>query len=95
MQGGHELLHLATNKIITQRAFMPVLMTDSVIKHIELLAKADNITSLKFENKNRTTTYDTDWLAGVDTTAKNHYDYTSETTEEHEDEGSIDSIDLN
>jgi hypothetical protein len=50
-QGGHEVLHLATNEVIVCRNLTVVLMTEAVIQAVERLAKKDDVFSFKIESK--------------------------------------------
>ena len=42
-QGGHELLHLATNKVITRKRVTPVPITPAVIKIVHAIAEKENM----------------------------------------------------
>ena len=75
-QGGHELLHIPTNKIITRRSITPLPITQTIIDQVSDIAKRENIPEgLKIANKDGLILYDSLWIAGVDTT-------TNEETEE-------------
>ena len=50
-QGGHELMNLGMDKVITQRKVMEIPITDLVIKAVECMAALDKVKSLKFTNK--------------------------------------------
>jgi hypothetical protein len=50
-QGGHEILHLATNEVIVWRNVTVVPITEAVIQAVELLAKKDDDYSFKIESK--------------------------------------------
>jgi hypothetical protein len=66
-QGGHELLHLQTNRVITRRKCTTIPVTPSVIQQVHALADADNMPEgLKIVNRQATTLFDSAWTAGVD-----------------------------
>jgi hypothetical protein len=66
-QGGHELLHLQTNKIIIRRDITSVPITPAVIKQVQLLAQQEKMPSgLKVTNKTGQVLYDSSWISGVD-----------------------------
>lgn len=70
-QGGHELLHLATGRIITRRKVTMLPMPTSVIQLVNELAAKEGIKGLKLALKNGTILYDSDVsmvdiVAGVD-----------------------------
>lgn len=64
-QGGHEILHLATNEVIVRRNVTVVPITEAVIQAVELLAKKDDVYSFKIESKRGVHLYDSS-TAGVD-----------------------------
>jgi hypothetical protein len=50
LQGGHELLHLPTNSIITRRNTTPVPITPTIVKQVHTLAQTEDMPSgLKIE----------------------------------------------
>eukprot|EP00978_Attheya_sp_CCMP212_P006034 scaffold13573_cov49-Attheya_sp.AAC.4 len=58
-QGGHELLHLATNKVVIRRKFTAVPITPAIIKRVHYLAAQDNMPEgLKTQNKQGDLLYD-------------------------------------
>jgi hypothetical protein len=63
--GGHAMLHLATNEIITWRNLTVIPITPAVIKAVETLAKCDDVFSFKIESKKGVLLYDSS-TAGVD-----------------------------
>jgi hypothetical protein len=66
-QGGHELLHLPTNSLITRRVVTPVPITPSVIQQVHALAEQEGMPKgLKISNRTGRIFYDTAWIAGVD-----------------------------
>jgi hypothetical protein len=79
LQGGHQLLHLPTNSLITRRQVTPVPITPSVIKQVHTLAIQEQMPlGLKIANKTGQLFYDSAWIAGVD--------YDPDQFEEEEDE---------
>ena len=66
-QGGHELLHLPTNRMITRRHITETPITPAVISQITRLAEHEHMPpGLKIKNKTNITLYDSAWIAGVD-----------------------------
>jgi hypothetical protein len=66
-QGGHQLLHLPTNSIITRRRITPVPITPAILKQVHALAESEGMPDgLKIENKTGQIFYDSAWIAGVD-----------------------------
>ena len=53
LQGGHEVLHLATGRVINGPKFTPVVMTEMVIKRVEQMAKEQGLKSCKFYDRKR------------------------------------------
>ena len=53
LQGGHEVLHLATGRVINRPKFTPVVMTEMVIRRVENMAKEQGLKSCKFYNRQR------------------------------------------
>ena len=51
LQGGHEVLHLATGRVINRPKFTPVIMTEMVIKRVEDMAKDQGLKSCKCYNR--------------------------------------------
>ena len=66
-QGGHELLHLPTNKIIVRRNITTLPITQHVIEQVNAIATREGMPSgLQIDNKTNATLYDSAWIAGVD-----------------------------
>ena len=66
-QGGHELLHLQTNRVITRRRCTPVPITPFIIQQVNLLADADGMPpGLKVANRVNNILFDSAWTAGVE-----------------------------
>ena len=53
LQGGHEVLYLATGRVINRPKFTPVVMTDMVVKRVESMAKEQGLKNCKFFNRKR------------------------------------------
>jgi hypothetical protein len=71
-QGGHEILHLATNEIITRRTVTEIPITPDVVKAVEALAKRDGMSPFQMTTKHEVVLYDAS-TAGVDND-ENHED---------------------
>jgi hypothetical protein len=90
LQGGHELLHLATGRVITRRSVTVIPMTTSVIKSIEDMATAEGMKTLQLMTKSGRILYDSTWIAGVDYTEQDkdeesyHYEQDNDTEDETE-----------
>jgi hypothetical protein len=66
-QGGHDLLHLQTNHMITRRRVTPIPITPAIIKMVHRIAKQDGMPKgLKITNRTGQVLYDSTWIAGVD-----------------------------
>jgi hypothetical protein len=66
-QGGHDLLHLQTNRMITRRHVTPIPITPVIIKMVHRIAEQDGMPKgLKITNRTRQVLYDSTWIAGVD-----------------------------
>ena len=63
-QGGHELLHLPTNQLITQPTVTPIPITPAIIKQVHQLKTTNRVGHVLFDNA---------WIAGVDD-AKKEFD---------------------
>ena len=72
-QGGHELLHLQTNKIIVRRNITPMPITQTIIDKVTAIAHKEGMPSgLKIISKTDNIMYDSDWSAGVDPNNNNN-----------------------
>jgi len=92
-QGGHEILHLPTYKIMSRSFCTKIPMTKQVIDHVSTIGSKQGIpTGLKIENRYKTTLYDSDWIAGVDYADMNDNNEDSD-TDSDESEGSDESKD--
>ena len=66
-QGGHELLHLQTNRVITRHKVTSVPITPSVIKQVHTIAKMEDMPiGLKIKNRYNNILFDSSLAAGVD-----------------------------
>lgn len=66
-QGGHEILDLRTERIITRRHVTPIPITQNVIDIVHAMATRHNMTAgIKVQTKAGITLYDSTWIAGVD-----------------------------
>ena len=67
LQGGHDLLHLPTNSIVTRRNITPVPITPAIVKQVHTLAQNEDMPAgLKLENRTGQVFYDSAWIPGVD-----------------------------
>ena len=66
IQGGHELLHLAMDRVISRRKITIILMTETVFQTIKELAKCQGMKGLKLCIKSGHILFDSAWIAGVD-----------------------------
>ena len=48
LQGGHDVLHLVSGRIITRPKIVPVVMTEMVIRRVKDMAKEQGLHSMKF-----------------------------------------------
>lgn len=100
LQGGHQLLHLPTNSLITRGTVTPVPITPAIIKQVHALALQEQMpTGLKLANRTGHLFYDTAWIAGVDYDEdafedEQDEDYNTEDEESTEDETEVDEVDL-
>ena len=53
LQGGHEVMDLATGRVITRPKVTPMRMTDLVVNHVNNMAKKQGLRSMKFFNRKR------------------------------------------
>ena len=66
-QGGHELLHLQTNRVITRQRITRVPITPSVIKQVRAIAHMEDMPKgIKIKNRNNNILFDSSLTAGVD-----------------------------
>jgi hypothetical protein len=66
LQGGHEVMNLATGQVLTRPRVREIPMTPVVIKAAKKLAAQRGIKSLKLESRNGDIFHPADWIAGVD-----------------------------
>ena len=80
-QGGHELLHLQTNKVVKRRQLTKIPITPSIINQVHALAVLDGMPEgLKIKNRTNNIIFDSAWIAGVD------YDEEEFNDDDYEDE---------
>ena len=90
-QGGHDVLHLQTNRIITRRRVTPIPITPAIIKMVHRIAENDGMPKgLKITNNTGQVLYDSTWIAGVDYEEE---EFEDEDFEPDSDEESDDSDD--
>ena len=66
-QGGHELLHLHTNKVVKHQNLTKILITPSIIKQVHALATLEYMPQgLKTTNKTNNMILYSAWIAGLD-----------------------------
>ena len=92
-QGGHHVMNLATGLVISPNKVYELPVTDTVIKHVEAMAEAQGIKSLKLSNRHKTTFYPADWIAGVDYDPENPETYDDAEDEDYADNESYDDDD--
>ena len=51
LQGGHEVMDLATDMVVTRPTFTPCLMTRLMVNRVEEMAKCQAIKGMKFFNR--------------------------------------------
>jgi hypothetical protein len=93
-QGGHDLLHIPTNHLITRHKVTQVPITPTIIKRVERLAEMDGMPpGLKITDRTGHILYDSAWLAGVDYEDSDSDDNDSSYEESDIDEDDIDEED--
>jgi hypothetical protein len=66
-QGGHDLLHLQTNRMITCHHVTHIPITPAIIKMVHRIAEQDDMPKgLKITNCTGQVLYNSTWIAGVD-----------------------------
>ena len=98
-QGGHELLHLQTNKVVKRRKLTKIPITPSIIKQVHALAVLDGMPEgLKIKNRANNIIFDSAWTAGVDYDEDfddDDYNDGEEEDIEEDDEENYDEMDEN
>jgi hypothetical protein len=85
-QGGHELLHLQTNRVVKCRTMRKIPITPSIIKQVHALAVLDEMPEgLKITNRANNVIFDTAWIVGVDYNKQEFDDDEYDEEEENED----------
>ena len=91
-QGGHELLHLPTNRVIVRRDITQLPITQAVLDQVAEIARSEGMPpGLKIESKTDLTLYDSTWIAGVDF-QEHHQDDDGNEEEDDQDEMHPDQI---
>ena len=66
-QGGHDCLHLPTNRIITRAKVTPIPITAGVMVQVQTIADQERMPKgLKISNRYQVVLYDSTWIPGVD-----------------------------
>jgi hypothetical protein len=66
-QGGHELLHLQTNRVVKRRTMTKIPITPSIIMRVQALAVLDKMRGgLNITDRADSVIFDTAWIAGGD-----------------------------
>jgi hypothetical protein len=99
-QGGHELLHLQTNKVVKRRRLTKIPITPSIIKQVHALAVLDRMPEgLKITNRANNVIFDSAWIAGVDYDEEQfddeEYDEDEDNVEDDDDYDDYDEMDEN
>jgi Ran GTPase-activating protein (RanGAP) involved in mRNA processing and transport len=101
-QGGHELLHLQTNKVVKQRNLTKIPITPSIIKQVHALAELDKMPAgLKITDRANHMIFDSAWIAGVDYDEDlfddddHNEEEDGDDNEDNEDEENYDEMDEN
>ena len=93
-QGGHELLDLATKRVITRRKVTHIPIAPTIIQAVENMAAQDGMTGLKMRTHTGNILYDSSWITGVDYDEdEDDLDYETEEEEDIEEEEEYDEID--
>ena len=86
-QGGHELLDLATKRIITRRRITVLPITPTIIRTVESMAQQDGMVGIKIRTKTGHVLYDSSWITGVDyDDDEDDFDYEPDENESAENE---------
>ena len=91
LQGGHDCLHLPTNRIITRAKVTPIPITAGVMAQVRTIAAQEGMPKgLKVSNRYRVILYDSTWIPGVDFEDSNYNseddDYTTDDNSTSSDE---------
>ena len=66
VQGGYEVMNLATGRMVTTNLVTELPITEHVIKSVETMAEEQGIKSNKIEGRNKVPLHPANWIAGVD-----------------------------
>ena len=87
IQGGHDLLHLPTNKLINRGKVHPAPISKHVTAQVNNLGKVDGMpTGSKITSKHDDISCDSAWIAGVDYEEDEEDDDENECNEENDDD---------
>ena len=87
IQGGHELMNLATGQVITHDWVSERPVTDLVIKAVETMAIEQGIKTLKITGRNKIALFPADWIAGVDYEEAPQLEDETDDDEDYTDDG--------
>jgi len=102
VQGGHEVLNLATGNVVTRNRVWERPITDLVIQAVEDMATKQNIKSMKLTGRNKSNILPTDWIVGVEYDPQDetededdeNYEYEDDDEEDLEDYDKIDQNEI-
>jgi hypothetical protein len=89
-QGGHELVHLQTNRVVKRTNLTTVPITPSIVTQVHALAELEEIPrGLKITNRANQVIFNSAWIAGVDYDEEifDDDDIDDDYNEEDEDDG--------
>jgi hypothetical protein len=86
-QGGHDILHLQMNCMITRHRVTHILITPAIIKMVHSIAEKDGMPKgLKITNYTGDILYNSTWIAGVDYDEDKYEDEDSDDSDDDDDE---------
>jgi hypothetical protein len=101
-QGGHELLHLQTNRAVTRQNLTAAVVTPTIVKMVHRLTKMDGMPEgLEIKNRTNEVLFDSARIAGVDYDEDLFHDKDykmnseSDKNEEDDEAEEYDKMDLN
>ena len=93
-QGGHGLLHLQTNSVITRNCVTPALITHTIINQLHYIADMEGTHSgIKFSNRTGIILYDSAWIAEMDYSEGGNNENEFENKSENEEDDDTESSD--
>ena len=93
-QGGHELYHIPTKRMITRCRVTIIPMPQEVIDLIDAQGKAQGMSGIKITNRQGQLLFDSARLAGVEDTPNEYEEDEEELLDKTEEEDEIDPNDL-